>query len=194
MFEEYKPEASANVYASNPSAMGEAFQRRLSNVSNISGYRGGAGIGHEERERRGSNISNNMNGFFGDAGLNNSYINGQGDIGDNISQRRGTLVLDGGLANDSKLNQSFHSQVDHDVISNLDRSGILNGSMLDTSYVNQDQHQGNNLQTNPDAAFGGSASKGNALQIFLDRDNEYDKAAAFAAEEQADPKFGFDAA
>jgi hypothetical protein len=50
-----------------------------------------------------------MNGFFGEAGLNNSFVNGQGDIGDNISQRRGTLVLDDGLANDSKLNQSFHS-------------------------------------------------------------------------------------
>jgi hypothetical protein len=50
-----------------------------------------------------------MVGFFADAGLNNSYINGQGEIGDNISQRRGTLVLDGGLVNDSKLDASFHS-------------------------------------------------------------------------------------
>jgi len=31
--------------------------------------------------------------------------------------------------------------------------------MLDTSYVNQ----GNNVQTNPEPAFGGSAAKGNAL-------------------------------
>lgn len=49
-----------------------------------------------------------MAGFFADAGLNNSYINGQGDIGDNVSQRRGTLVLEGNLG-DGKLDQSFHS-------------------------------------------------------------------------------------
>jgi hypothetical protein len=103
VFEQYKPEINASPYASNP-AMEEPYQRRLSNVSNISGYRGA----QHGRERSGSAISNNMNGFFADAGLNNSYINGQAEIGDNVSQRRGTLVLDGNLG-DGKLDASFHS-------------------------------------------------------------------------------------
>lgn len=186
VFEEYKPEVSTNANVSNPtSAIGEPQQRRLSNVSNVSGYRGG------QDERRGSNISQNMVGFFAEAGLNNSYINGQGEIGDAISQRRGTLVLDGGLVHDSKLNESFHSQVDGDVISNLDRSGILNGSMLDTSYVNQ----GNDLQMNPDAALGGSNSRGNPLSIMLERDNEYEnKEASFRDEDLGDQKFEQDSA